>query len=80
MWATAYLASLSGSNEKVFYDFYEDIAELELKKREEGEIHQGWRESFRKNFKMSYDEFLIEFETFINLKSKEQLKILDQIN
>ena len=80
MWATAYLASLSGSNQKVFFDFYEDIAELELEKREEGEIHQGWRESFRKNFKMSYDEFLIEFETFINLKSKEQLKILDQIN
>ena len=80
MWATAYLASLSGSNQKVFFDFYEDIAELELEKREEGEIHQGWRESFRKNFKMSYDDFLIEFETFINLKSKEQLKILDQIN
>ena len=79
-WATAYLASLSGSNQKVFYDFYEDIAEFELEKREEGEIHQGWRESFRKNFKMSYDDFLIEFETFINLKSKEQLKILDQIN
>ena len=80
MWATAYLASLSGSNQKVFYDFYEDIAEFELEKREEGEIHQGGRESFRKNFKMSYDDFLIEFETFINLKSKEQLKILDQIN
>ena len=80
MWATAYLASLSGSNEKVFYDFYEDIAELELKKRKEGKIHQGWRESFRKNFNMSYDDFLIEFETFINLKSNEQLKILDQIN
>ncbi len=80
MWATAYLASLSGSNQKVFYDFYEDIAELELEKREEGEIHQGWRESFKKNFKMSYEEFLIEFEKFINLKSKEQLKILDQIN
>ena len=29
---------------------------------------------------MSYDDFLIEFETFIDLKSKEQLKILDQIN
>ena len=29
---------------------------------------------------MSYDDFLIEFETFIGLKSKEQLKILDQIN
>ena len=29
MWATAYLASLSGSNQKVFFDFYEDIAELE---------------------------------------------------
>ena len=28
---------------------------------------------------MSYDDFLIEFETFIDLKSKEQLKILDQI-
>ena len=41
---------------------------------------QGWRESFKKNFKMSYEEFLIEFETFINLKSKEQLKILDKIN
>ena len=80
MWATAYLASLSGSNQKVFHDFYEDIAELELQKREEGEIHQGWRESFRKNFKMSYDDFLIEFETFIDLKSKEQLKILDKIN
>ena len=80
MWATAYLASLSGSNQKVFFDFYEDIAELELEKREEGEIHQGWRESFRKNFNMSYDDFLIEFETFIGLKSKEQLKILDQIN
>jgi hypothetical protein len=80
MWATVYLASFSGSNQKVFFDFYEDIAELELEKREEGEIHQGWRESFRKNFKMSYDDFLIEFETFINLKSKEQLKILDQIN
>ena len=80
MWATAYLASLSGSNQKVFHDFYEDIAELELQKREEGKIHQGWRESFRKNFKMSYDDFLIEFETFIDLKSKEQLKILDQIN
>ena len=80
MWATAYLASLSGSNQKVFFDFYEDIAELELEKRKEGQIHQGWRESFRKNFKMSYDDFLIEFETFINLKSKEQLKILDQIN
>ena len=80
MWATAYLASLSGSNQKVFFDFYEDIAELELEKREVGEIHQGWRESFRKNFKMSYDDFLIEFETFIDLKSKEQLKILDQIN
>ena len=79
-WATAYLASLSGSNQKVFYDFYEDIAEFELEKREEGEIHQGWRESFRKNFKMSYDDFLIEFETFIDLKSKEQLKILDKIN
>ena len=57
-----------------------DIAELELQKREEGKIHQGWRESFRKNFKMSYDDFLIEFETFIDLKSKEQLKFLDQIN
>ena len=80
MWATAYLASLSGSNQKVFFDFYEDIAELELEKREQGEIHQGWRESFRKNFNISYDDFLIEFETFIDLKSKEQLKILDQIN
>ena len=66
--------------QEVFYDFYEDIDELELQNRKEGKIHQGWRESFRKNFKMSYDDFLIEFEKFIDLKSKEKLKILDQIN
>ena len=68
------------ADQKVFYDFYEDIAELELEKREEGEIHQGWRESFRKNFEISYDDFLIEFENFVNLTSKEQLDILDKIN
>ena len=79
MWATAYLASLSGSNQKVFYDFYEDIAELELKYREQGIIHQGWRESFKKNFSMSYEDFILEFEKFTNLSFKEQFKILDQI-
>ena len=79
MWATAYLASLNGSNKKVFYDFYEDIAELELKYREQGIIHQGWRESFKKNFNMSYEDFILEFEKFTNLSFKEQFKILDQI-
>ena len=29
---------------------------------------------------MSYDDFSHRVETFINLQSKEQLKILDQIN
>ena len=53
-----------------FIDFYEDIAELEFKYREEGKIHQGWRESFKKNFYISYEDFLLEFEKFTNLNFK----------
>ena len=57
-----------------------EFDDLQFRLKQMPTITDDIRESFRKNFKMSYDDFLIEFETFINLKSKEQLKILDQIN
>ena len=42
----------NGEEKKRVFNSKIKWAEWFLVKREEGEIHQGWRESFRKNFKI----------------------------
>ena len=62
-WATAWLANRT-SVDAVFLDYFPLVYDL------------GIEDALQQIFELSIDEFMVEFESFMNLTLNEQLRIL----